>query len=522
MISLISKTLSQLQACPLILRLIILIVAGALSAFAQAPTYYLPLLLFGFTVCYFFYDACNNKKQCFISAFAFSLGYFVSGLYWIGNALLVEGNEDFLWAWPLAVIALPILLSSFHALYLTINHIFFPKKNIARFLGFCFFIAVAEFTRGTVFTGFPWNLYGYIWLEFMPIAQITSIIGPYGLTLLTILWASALGYILAPHHQIILKSVILFLSIATISLAAFFGTARIENTKISYQENIDIKIIQPNIKQADKWASDKLVENFNTHISLSEEDANPTKRTIIIWPETALPPAFIDNIAVNERISTMIENNNAVLLTGALNIENDKSTNQPLYHNALNFWSKFDKGNRLYSKSHLVPFGEYIPFQDYIPLQAVASFGAFEKGEGPQTIVIPELPSFSPLICYESIFPHEAINKMTSPEWILVITNDGWYGESAGPYQHLAQAQFRAIETGIPVIRSANTGISAIIDPLGQIEKYAPLMKKEAIIGNLPNPAPSETYYSIYREIPFFLMLITLGFSAILLRNKDF
>ncbi len=514
--------LIQAQACSLWIKLPILIMLGGLSALAQAPTYYLPLLFIGFSIFYFFYDACQNKRQCFATAFCFSLGYFAVGLYWIGNALLVEGNEAFLWVWPFAVIALPILLSLFPALYLTINHILFPKNNISRFLGFCVFIGLSEWVRGTAFTGFPWNLYGYTWLGFMPIAQTASLIGPYGLTLITILWASVLGYLLTPQKHIDSKVIIASFAILTLSLSAFYGTERLTNTQITYQENIDIKIIQPNIHQANKWKNDKLVKNFETHIALSEENANPDKRTIIIWPETAMPPAFINNAAVNERINVMIQKNNAILLSGALNIDSKAGNEQPLYHNALNFWSKFNNAERIYTKSHLVPFGEYIPFQGYIPFQAVASFGAFERGDGPQTIAIPEIPSFSPLICYESIFPHETVNNQLTPEWLLVITNDGWYGDSPGPYQHLAQAQFRAIETGIPVIRAANTGVSAFINPLGETTQKADLMKKSILNGNLPKPTFLKTYYSVFKELPFLSIFLILGVFAIFLRNKDF
>ncbi len=461
--------------------------------------------------------------QAFWNGFLFSLGYFVVGLYWIGNALLVEGNESFLWVWPLAVIALPTALSLFAAIYLSINQKLFSRSSLSKFLGFCVFLSLAEWLRSIAFTGFPWNLYGYAWLKQLEIAQIASIIGPYGITLLSILWASSLGYFLASikERKVISSMIVMLFIIASIGMSYMYGTLRLNNAEPNnYYSDVSVKIIQPNIAQADKWKPELLVKNLETHIKQSNWQPSPQNKTIIVWPETAVPPAFVNNYAVNERINLTLNNNNAILLSGALNIEYQKNRYSPKYYNALNYWDGQSPSKRIYTKSHLVPFGEYIPFQKYIPLQTVTSFSSFESGSGPQTIQLPNMPAFSPLICYETIFPHEAVNENQRPEWILIVTNDAWYGDSAGPYQHFAQAQWRAIEQGLPVIRSANNGISGIINPYGHTTSQTELMKRDNIVGNLPKPIAGGTYYSVYKNIPYSAICCLLLLLALVLKRQ--
>ena len=493
------QKIELLQRQRFFVRLLLSFASGAACAFSQAPTSYLALIFIGFSLFYILYDSCKTTKQAFFCGFSFAFGYFLIGLYWIGNALLVEGNEAYRWAYPLAVIALPFALSFFTAIATALSHRIFLKRTLGGFLGFCTLLALSEWCRGHFFTGFPWNLYGYCWLAFLPIAQLSSLIGSYGLTFLTIIWASSLGFLLLPQSEKNKKQQACTISLLflTLSLSAFYGTWRLSHTETTNHPNLEIKIIQPNIAQADKWKPEKLVENFEQLLSLSEENINPAKKTLIIWPETALPPTFIHNTAVNQRIDLLRSKGNISLLSGGLDIERPPETNTPLYYNALHYWGKNDTATRLYTKSHLVPFGEYIPFQQWIPLKTVTSFSGFERGQGAQTIALENIPSFSPLICYESIFPQEAIEKDNRPEWILILTNDGWYGKSAGPYQHLAQARFRAIEQGIPVIRVANTGVSAVIDPLGRILKKRELMTQGSITTLLPQKLSRKTYYGM-------------------------
>lgn len=499
-------------------RLIVTFISGSALSLAQAPTnlWWLIFPCLGF----FFITFIHAKKtsQAFWTGFVFAFGYFLFGLYWIGNALLVEGNS-YQWAWPLAVVALPLGLSLFTAIYTALALMMSKGQSTLSFLSFCFFLTIAEWARGYTFTGFPWNLYGYVWSDFIEIAQITSVIGPYGLTFLTILWGTSFGYLILSKNQKEFMSTFALIAILFSGLYAF-GHFRL-NAETNYHEDIAVHLVQPNIAQADKWRSEKFVENFEKHISLSQNIV-PQKRNLIIWSETALPPAFLHNPSVNERIQSIL-NENDILLAGGLDITRNSETGIPEYHNALIGWSRNQNSTRLYSKSHLVPFGEYIPFQQYIPIPTVTQFSGFERGVGNQTITFADAPRFSPLICYEIIFPHQTVDHKTErPDFLLTITNDGWYGRSAGPYQHFDIAKFRAIEQGLPVIRVANTGISGIIDAHGRVITHLNLMEEGFVNHPLPSQLNKITFYAKHGEIPFIITMIALLGFLLLYRKYNF
>lgn len=504
---------SALLEAPFFFRMVLAGLAGVGLSFIQAPYGFWFLLFPCFGLFYFLYTATNNKKQAFFTGFFFAFGYFVVSLNWIGNALLVEGN-DYKWAWPLAVVALPILLSLFTALYVTIAHILFKKNTLSSFIGFCTLLALSEWVRGYAFTGFPWNLYGYGWASVLSIMQSLSLFGPYGLTFLTVIWGASLGFVATKS-----SGKIIVVSFTLLSLIAVyeFGIFRLAGAKLSFVDDVAIHIIQPNIKQEDKWNPYKIRDNFEKLVTLSKIEKRAQKN-IIIWPETALPPAFLKSAAVHERIESVL-GRDSILLTGAL-----KMSSAPLaYYNALMLWDDQNKMTHLYSKTHLVPFGEYIPFQKYIPLEPVTNFSGFERGAGAQTINISGYPSLSPLICYEIIFPHQAVSKsQPRPDYILTITNDAWYGDSPGPYQHFQQARFRAIEQGVPVIRAANTGISGLIDSYGRVIKQAGLMRGATITAQLPVKTTMKTYYSMIDDKAFLGFVLLCLFSALLLKRKDF
>lgn len=504
---------SALLEAPFFFRVILAGLAGVGLSFIQAPYHCWPLLFICFGLFYFLYEQTKTKKQAFLTGFIFAFGYFVLSLNWIGNALLVEGNA-YKWAWPLAVIALPILLSLFTALYVTISHVVFKKSTLSGFVGFCVLLSLSEWVRGYAFTGFPWNLYGYGWASVLPIMQSLSLFGPYGLTFLTVIWGCTFGFVATNASG---KATVTAFTILSLIVVGGFGALRLADAKQDVVENVSIHIVQPNIAQKDKWDTYKFRDNFEKLIVLSKIK-KPAQKNIIIWPETSLPPPFLNSTAVHERIHSVLGRDD-ILLAGAL-----KVNRTPLsYHNALMLWGGRKKGQHLYSKSHLVPFGEYIPFQKYIPIETISGFSGFNRGSGVQTIELDGYPSLSPLICYEIIFPHQAVNKFQPrPDYILTVTNDAWYGDSPGPYQHFEQARFRAIEQGLPVIRAANTGVSGLIDPYGRVIKKTKLMQEGSITALLPIKTVQKTLYGMHGD-RLFLIFIALGlFIAIYFKQKDF
>lgn len=490
---------------------------GWIAAFAMAPSSYWACLFIGLSGLYWLYSRTPNGPQAFLTGFFFALGYFVTGLWWIGNALLVEGNE-FAWVWPISVIGLPTLLGLFTGLYLACARIISSPATLKGFLTFCLFLTFSEWARGHAFTGFPWNLYGYVWGDYLPMAQISYYIGAYGLTILSIFWAALAGFLVVSSNGLRTKSILAGLAILSVMATYSFGQARLSSNEQKLDRRNGLVVVQPNIPQDMKWDPVAIQENFEKTVSLSRAAlfADPQPENIfIVWPETAIAPATYTIPENMDRITNVLSSytkSNAYLVTGVLlrRFNDDGSTR---YSNSVSLLDKTLTPLATYDKTHLVPFGEFIPFQDLIPLKPVAAFKGFEAGKGAVTVAHESLPPFSPLVCYEVIFPDDVTAK-PRPAWMVNVTNDGWYGDSAGPYQHFAQTRLRAIEEGIPVVRSANTGISGIIDAYGRVIESADIYREASIVAYIPESIP-DSAWRISWLLNIMLPLAVLGLLAL-------
>ncbi len=469
---------------------------GWFAAFAMPQVSFWPCLFLGLSGLYYLWGKTSGPGMAFGTGFFFALGYFITGLWWIGNALLVDGNE-FAWVWPISVIGLPTLLGLFTATYLAIARMLANPKSLTGFFAFTFFLTFSEWARGNAFTGFPWNLYGYVWSDHIVMAQIAHYIGAYGLTLLSVLWAAMAGFLLLQKRTPLFYALSLSCVIATMAGTYLFGHYRLQNHATEYDPANAVVVVQPNIAQDMKWDPEAIQENYLKILSLSKGATfgKPRpKNVFIVWPETAISPAVYarpENMDLMRQMMEHYHDENAYLITGVLRRTENKpgdigSANSMILLNAR--LSALD----IYDKSHLVPFGEFIPMQNWIPLKPVASFRGFDRGKGTTTISRPGIPPFSPLICYEVIFPDKVVKTGTGrPRWMVNSTNDGWYGDSAGPHQHFAQTRMRAIEEGLPLIRSANTGISGIIDSYGRIVDQVDIFEEGILVSNLPLPLPA-------------------------------
>lgn len=399
-------------------------------------------------------------------AYFWGLGYFTAGLSWVGNALLIDGNP-YAWAYPFALLGLPALLSLFHAVLFSVGHrlIKTSHEETASFI-FVALFTISELARGHLFTGFPWLLPGMYWSETPFVFHGLAIVGIYGLTLFTVFVALSFFLLLIRRSR---SSVVY----TFISLLLFGGLFAYDVTDKKDQEGritkpLQVVLVQANIPQAEKWEGDRLIDHFYTHLTLSKRNKGAKNiPTVIIWPETALPPSFLEAPVIRNQITALLGTYppHSVLITGALRAE--QTGGKLRYYNSA---VMFDANGNIigtYDKTHLVPFGEYVPFQKYIPIGPIAGFEGLEPGPGPVTLRAPDIPPFTPLICYEVIFP--GLTRGLYPSWLMTLTNDSWYGDTAGPRQHLALARARAIETGRPMVRVAGTGISAVIDHKGKI-----------------------------------------------------
>lgn len=461
--------LATLKARPRF-RALLSFAAGCLSALSMAPASFWPILFLTISVLYIALSSTETGKQGFAVSWLFAFGYFLCSLSWIGNALLVD-DTGYRWAYPLAVSGIPFFLAFYWGAAGALWTRFANGRKLWGYILFTGFFFTAELARGYLLTGFPWNLFAYSWVNQFEIRQTVQVIGTYGLTALTFLWAGAIGFLtICPNRlekRLLLTTVSLSL-VASISGGHFLiRTAQTENHNVN--KAINIKIIPGHIRQNEKWKQEKLTENFNLYLEKStNSNHKDTKPTLIIWPETAILDWYLRDPQMKSKITDMLKTykSGAVLITGILR----QSKRKNAIYNSVIMVSQSGNISNTYDKTHLVPFGEFIPFQDFIPLRAVTRFSGFVKGNGPEIFDTPFKITYAPSICYEIIFPHEILPSNKYPDFIINVTNDAWHAETAGPKQHATKAIYRAIEYGIPVIRSANMGISQIFLPHPQLE----------------------------------------------------
>lgn len=503
--------------------------AGAVAVSSMPPYGFWPSIILALAILYYVYENSKKPRDAFLCGWLFGFGFHVFGLYWIGNALLVEGNE-YRWAWPLAVAALPALLAAFPATALFASKKLFKAGSIAGFLGFVAILSLCEWLRGHILTGFPWNLPAYAWAEVLPVAQSVSVAGTYFLSLMTIFWGASAGLAAKPDISRISRIVIATVSLTSLAIFYTYGYMRLKNSPpVEKEGNLNIQIVQPSIAQKDKWDRDKLWFNFNLLVNYSYPPAIPEDRkhenftTLVLWPETAITSKILDLPAARAQIKNALKSHKGqtYLLTGILRSgpENEEKEN---YYNSLLIMDENLNHIAIYNKSHLVPFGEYIPLHELLPFAPLVKFKGMSSGKGLKVIPVEDKYAISPSVCYEIIFPgrgKDAKQRGNLPRVIVNVTNDAWYGDSTGPYQHYKIAIFRAIEENSFLLRAANNGISAIIDPYGR-EKHAMPLNKRGFIRTDADPSPNarKSIYSSFGDMFFWAAIIILISSGLYIK----
>ena len=292
------------------------------------------------------------------------------------------------------------------------------------------------------------------------------------------------------------------------------------DAEVAVSEDLPVvQVVQPNIPQREKWVPELQDQHFAKLLRLSRRpaDMGPDRRRIVIWPETAAT-FFVEAQPVRRLQMASVLGPGDILVTGAPRTY-PRDTDEFKVWNAVQVLDSTGEIVASFDKFHLVPFGEYVPFRNWIPIpKLTAGRTDFSFGPGPQTLDIAGLPSFSPLICYEVIFPGAVIDDANQPDWLLNVTNDGWFGKSAGPYQHLAAARFRSVEEGRPMVRAAYTGVSAMYDAYGRELVTLPLSGEGVMVHPLSGVYNHTTVYYLWRDILFygivtFLAVLVLGYS---------
>lgn len=483
--------------------------AGVCAALAMAPFYLLPLLAVAFTTLIILLDGVagheRQRLRAFWTGWAFGFGYFLAGLYWMAFSFFVQADQ-FAWMAPFAVTLMPAGLALFTGAAAA-TAIAYWRKGWGRIVIFTAVFALFEYARGHLLTGLPWNLTGQAFAATAMTGQIAAWLGAYGLSLIAILLAClpALGLAQGQTWRQTLSGSALALS--GFALLLGFGALRLIDSEPAPQTpEIWVRIVQPNIGQRDKINPDKWGENFYRQLALSTEPAPPGAMLYIIWPENGAPLVNEAETALDILATELPEE--ALLLAGA--VRRIRQPDAPdRYYNSLAVISPTPEGRAasvFYDKHHLVPFGEYLPFYsalNAIGLAQLTPYGdaGFAGGEGPRVLDVGPAP-FAPLICYEAIFPRAIYPADDRPRWLVTVTNDAWFGDTSGPRQHLDQARLRSIESGLPMARSANTGISALIDAKGRMISRLGLYQEGKIDAPLPRALPP-TLYDFWGDWPF-------------------
>ncbi|HZK91453.1 MAG TPA: apolipoprotein N-acyltransferase [Stellaceae bacterium] len=491
---------------------------GALLAAALPPVDLTPLVFIVFPLYLWLDDGSATPWASAKLAYFFALGHFAAGFYWIAAALFVD-IAKFWWALPFVVLGVPALLSVFVAACLYAAALAKARLRLPGVARACLFAVawgVAEWLRGHLFTGFPWNLTGYVWAGGFPGAlamlQSAAWVGIYGVGFVTVLAASLLSLLgtpsLAPLAPL-RRSAPAIAAALLILVPAAAGAIRLHLTPVA-ETGIWLRLVQPSIAETMKWDPAAAEANFHRLIELSSAPSDH-KLAAVIWPEAATP-FFLERDEEHRAAIAAVAPPGGYVITGALR-------GKPLAGPLDQVWNSVEvvgPANKIiaqYDKAHLVPFGEYMPWSDVLPFKKLTP-GSIDlsAGPGPQTVSLPHLPSFDPLICYEAIFPGAIVDPTDRPAWLLNVSNDAWYGRSSGPYQHFAMARTRAVEEGLPLVRVANNGITGVVDADGRVLAHTGLNAVGYADIMLPDPA-NPTPYSRFGDW-LFLALLLAGAAA--------
>jgi apolipoprotein N-acyltransferase len=449
----------------------------------------------------------DRRRDAFALGWCFGFGHFLAGLYWIAIAFFTDAERF----GALAIPAVLLLCAGF-ALYPALATWLVALRRWpsigAAALSLAIVWTLLEMLRGQLFGGFPWNLIGYAFASSEAASQLAAMTGIWGLSFAAVLVGALPAALLEPGGGARWRPVAV--AIAIPALLWVGGALRLAGAEADPVEGVELRLVQGNVAQHHKWQPELRARWFGRHLELSAEQ--PDGVTHVVWPESATPYA-LDQDPEARRLIGQVVPEGGLLLTGGERF--DLASEPPRAWNSLFVLDDAGQIAGRYDKHDLVPFGEFLPFREVLGRIGLGTLTRgsldFQSGPGRETIELEGLPPFSPLICYEVIFPGDVIAPSARPDWLLNVTNDAWFGRSSGPYQHLAMARIRALEEGVPLVRSANTGISAVIDPWGRIQARLDLGVRGVLDAELPQPLEQRTPYARLRPWPIVLLLAIAG-----------
>ncbi len=483
---------------------------GVVSALAFPPLYAAPALFVAYPLLLWQLNGAESHRKACLIGWAFGFGQFAVGFYWTSVSMFTD-IAHWWWAVPFSSTLLPILLG-FIPGFACMMWWRLRLAGVRRVFAFAAWLTVGEWIRGHFLTGFPWNLTAHTWIAWLPVLQSYSFLGAYALGYLTIVAACLPSLFGAADYSFRRALAWTAGGLGVLAALALWGALRVPSSAVATTPGITIRMVQPNISQGEKWTQALSQAHFDTLLRLSKQPAAGALPNVFVWPETAVPYPFDAYPEVPKVIGSILPPD-GVVLTGVVRADGHGADAH--YYNSLEAVDA--AGNRLghYDKAHLAPFGEYMPFRSVLHLDALA-VGAVDltPGKGPRTLRVKNLPPFSPLICYEAIFPERVVQAGTRPGWLLQITNDGWFGTSSGPYQHFAMARARAVEQGLPLMRVGNTGITGAVDPYGRVLGELPLAAQGILDVSLPQALAAEPFYARFGDSVFAVLILVTAFAS--------
>ena len=514
-------------------RALVAIGAGGLSALAFAPMFAAPVLFITLPVFVWLLDGSPTWRRAFSAGWLFGFGYFFCNLFWIGEAFLVEADK-FAWLLPFAITLLPAGLALFWGIGAAAAHGLWTN-GFSRVFVFAIALSIVEWLRGHILTGFPWDLPGYALTYPLPLMQTAALVGAYGLTAIAlVVFPAPLVFIGDTPGRPTIRRMIdgILLAAAPISLMFAYGNWRLQEPQ-EFVPGVKLRIVQPSVPQREKWLPEFQRRIFDDHVALSLTSPSGEKDSLagithVIWPEAAMPffpleaPVALDILAnvipAGTTLITGALRHDPVLAPGAALTETTRTLNSILV------LDEHARPVATYDKTHLVPFGEYMPYEKTLSSIGIEKLthgrGSFATGPEPRPLMhIPGLPPALGLVCYEALFPGNVVQGRERPGVIINVTNDGWFGESTGPFQHFHQARVRAVEEGVPIVRAANNGISGVVDPFGRILKSLGLDVRGEVDSLLPK-AITPPPYSRFGDWMLAGILLAFGALAAVFRKN--
>lgn len=500
---------------------------GFLASLSHAPVHLSAVLIVSLSALVLLIDASRMAKRPLVDAafvgWLFGVGMCLPAYAWIANPFYVEADKYAFLA-PVAVIGMGAGMALFIAFSAGLAAAFWTS-NWTRVLVLAAAWSAGELLRGYILTGFPWNLVVYSWTNEIESVQLASVVGPYGLGLIYVALCALPAVALRPRcrtaetpppsPQPILVGPLLAMGFGLLAVYGF-GAARLALVAVPAADTeTTVRLINPSVEQRLKFLPNGETRLFEQAVGLGQTSAS-SDVDMIVWPEATTSFDLAASDLARQYIGEMLQPNQ-LLLAGSSRVDFNRAESRRLFHNSLQVFDTEGEIKQIYDKSHLVPFGEYVPIKWFFNTigfeQLTRARGALTPGAGLETIFADGAPSFSPLICYEAIFPGYVVGSGQRPDFLLNVSDDSWFGKGWGPRQHFVSARMRTVEEGLPMVRAANQGVTAVIDPLGRIVKRLEPETEGAINASLPAPLTPTLYALLGDWISLLVLMSAAGIA---------